>query len=504
MKKSLLSLTVFLITSLVSVFAQPALELIITWSNEDTSTTGLKALEDNYGNLFILSDIDWFEKSSVNGIPIEGPFSLGTGITKISESGQKIWSYLYPTQNVVKRGKAPATSFMMNSNDEIVLPYTSYEGFLFCYSIGDAVFASESDKKAVMSIDPKRGGIIHNEQYVNDYLCDWDKMEGIKETEWGYVLLYHNSIDDILYIETLNHNFEVTDISAYPTYREMAVLSEFEDKVFILSSKSISVLDYDANVVENYNIDVEDEIIASPNSYAENENYHVVGMGGIDYNSSSSISILYLFDKQGSILSEKLYSDKLIRDVEISESNQILVLFDLSKSKYDSIPKPVRVSQYDIDLNHIASGDYGFPYIHTGDISLTNDQKGFMVTGTRLTSIIDAEHGREADQVYFLKGQLSDLIVSNENITQNSIDIKVFPNPTSDFLTINIVDNSISFDKINYTLMDSYGREVENGVIPNKLSNIAIKGLPSGIYYLKIWSNQEVWSVQKIFISKDS
>jgi len=331
MKKSLLSLTLFL-TSL-AVFAQSSFELIIPWGSGDTSATGLKALEGNYGNLFILSDIDWFEESSVNGIPIEGPFSLGTGITKISESGQKIWSYMYPTQNVVKRGKAPATSFMMNSNDEIVLPYTSYEGFLFCYSIGDAVFASESDKKAVMSINSEGGGIIHNERYTNDYLCDWDKMKGIKETEWGYVLLYYNSIDDMLYIGKLNHNFEVTNISAYPTYRKTAILSEFEDKAFILSSKNISILDYDANLIENYNIEIEDTIPASPIGYAENENYHIVGMRGIDYNSSNSISILYVVDKQGSTFSKKLYSDKLIRDVEISESNEILVLFDLSKSK---------------------------------------------------------------------------------------------------------------------------------------------------------------------------
>jgi len=154
-------------------------------------------------------------------------------------------------------------------------------------------------------------------------------------------------------------------------------------------------------------------------------------------------------------------------------------------------------------LNHIASDDYGFPYIHTRDISLTNDQKGFMVTGTRLTSIIDVEYGREADQIYFLKGQLSDLIVSNENTMQNLADIKVFPNPTSDFLTIDIPDNNILLDKINYTLIDSHGREVENGVLPSKLSNIAIKSLPSGVYYLKIWSNK-VLLTKKIAINRSS
>jgi len=216
------------------------------------------------------------------------------------------------------------------------------------------------------------------------------------------------------------------------------------------------------------------------------------------------ISTLYILDKQFNTLSKKTCVDKTIRGVEISDNNEILALFDLSKNnKYDSMPKPVRVTQYDINLNAIASGDYGFPYIHTSDISLTNDQKGFMVTGTRLTSIIDALDEREANHIYFLKGQLSDLIVSNENTMQNLIDIKVFPNPTSDFVTIDISDNNILLDEINYTMMDSHGREVENGVLPSKLTNIAIKSLPSGVYYLKIWSDK-VLLTKKIAVNRSS
>jgi hypothetical protein len=70
---------------------------------------------------------------------------------------------------------------------------------------------------------------------------------------------------------------------------------------------------------------------------------------------------------------------------------------------------------------------------------------------------------------------------STENL-QNTIELKVFPNPVQDNLNIqtNISGNA------NFKVLNSIGQEVKKGIIPDKFSAINISGLPDGYYTIEI------------------
>lgn len=498
MRKQLFSLLIVCLSTF-HLSGQDTFEMLISWDNQgDTSITGFVVAEHIDGEFMLLGNVSLFEDLT-NGIPIEGPVELGTSIIKISETGEKIWSYLYPTQGIPNRGQIATSHFIIDSNNEIILPYSRYVGLLYCDSLYSNS-ASDSHKKAVMSIDIETGDIIYNEQYLDDYLCNRDRIIAVKEMNWGYVLLYYENLYNLLNIEKLNHNFEIITSNTFAVQGKTILTSEVNEQILILSNTNISVIDYESNILlNNHSIEVEDTAWTSNIKYAENIDYSVIGMTGSDYNNLNSISTIYVLDNQFNTLQKRLYINESIVDVEITDNNEILVLFDLSRrSWFDTITKPVRITQYDLDLNTVAIGDYGFPYTHCQDISLTNNQQEFLVTGSQLTSIIESES--EADQVYFLKARLDDLVVSNELPHQEEVKIEIFPNPTNQNITINY-----HFDDLQPTIFiyNITGKVVHmQSLLSNESSKLIKldKSLPSGTYFCHLITNGQVVGVERFVL----
>ena len=496
MSKQLFSLLIACLLTF-HLLGQDTFEITIPWNNQgDTSITGFLATEHVDGEFMLLGNISLFEDLA-SGIVIEGPVELGTSILKISESGEKMWAYLYPTQGIPDRGQIPTSRFIINSNNEIIMPYSRYVGLLYCDSLYSNS-ASESHKKAVMSINVDTGDIINNEQYLDDYLCNRDRIITIKETDWGYILIYYDSTYNVLYIEKLNYNLEIIASNTFEFQGETILMSDIDENILILSNTNISVIDYESNIlINNHSIEVEDTAWTSDIKYAENINYSVIGMTGSDYNNLNSISTIYVLDNQFNTLEKRLYLNESIIDVEITDNNEILVLFDLSQSWFDSITKPVRITQYDLDLNTVATGNYGFPYTHCQDISLTNDQQGFLVTGSQLTSVI--ESGRKADQIYFLKKRLDDLIVSNELAHQQDVQLKIFPNPTNKNININYNSNHISYQPIIF-IHNIVGKTVHTQLLPINENTAHIElgnNLPSGTYFCHFTANGQIIGIER-------
>jgi hypothetical protein len=79
--------------------------------------------------------------------------------------------------------------------------------------------------------------------------------------------------------------------------------------------------------------------------------------------------------------------------------------------------------------------------------------------------------------------------------------IKLFPNPTSDWLTIDVVNFK---DASKITLFDIYGSVVKELVINNSQDqqNVNVSDLTEGIYFVSIKNNQEQLFTQKLVISK--
>ncbi len=468
--------------------SQETVELLLPWniatdSEQDTSTIGMMALQDAENNYLILMNIQKFSEGG-SGVPIGGYPTIGSGIIKLSEVGQNLWQSLYQTDTFLTSGTVSADQFILNADNQIVLPFSSYVDILFCDSI-NSNSAAFSDKKGLMSIDQETGIIINEERFFEDNLCERDKVEAIRATDFGYVLLYHDYVfTDPFYIEKLNFDFEVIEVDTFQSPLRWVQFSEYEDYFISASQYSLTAIDYEANIEEIINIEVEDTITAVATiKWAENEQYYIIGMNG--YYFGDRISTLYLLDKQGSTVGNLYYDTKVIKDVEITDENEILVLFELINNA-DTIFAALEVTQFDLELNEIGSKIYGFPFVQPTDINLTRDQLGFFVTGTRFKSF-DLDYGKERDQAYFLKDNIDNLLLDQNDILKSS-GIKMFPNPTNSSIKIEI-ENHDHFKELE--IINAEGRLMTRYLLP-KINQVFIN-LPegAGVYFIRIKTRKD-------------
>lgn len=74
--------------------------------------------------------------------------------------------------------------------------------------------------------------------------------------------------------------------------------------------------------------------------------------------------------------------------------------------------------------------------------------------------------------------------------------IQVYPNPTIDYLTLNVGNSDIS--SLNFQLYDITGKLIENKKIASPIETILMGNLPSAIYFLKVTNNNEEVKTFKI------
>lgn len=68
------------------------------------------------------------------------------------------------------------------------------------------------------------------------------------------------------------------------------------------------------------------------------------------------------------------------------------------------------------------------------------------------------------------------------------IDLKIYPNPTSNKLTLNI--NNIDYSSLSYQLNDMQGKCIQNQKIESNSTIISIGNLSKGVYFLSIIKNR--------------
>lgn len=84
--------------------------------------------------------------------------------------------------------------------------------------------------------------------------------------------------------------------------------------------------------------------------------------------------------------------------------------------------------------------------------------------------------------------------------TELNISLSVFPNPTSDNLTLQISD--YNDEKLSYHLFDMQGKLLNNGQVTAQQTHINTSSLPSATYFIHI-VNQENKKVQSFKIIKN-
>ena len=85
------------------------------------------------------------------------------------------------------------------------------------------------------------------------------------------------------------------------------------------------------------------------------------------------------------------------------------------------------------------------------------------------------------------------LTLSTQDV-ENKISIQVFPNPTSDYIYINLAKK----EDLTYKLIDISGRELSTGTISEMQSKINLSEFNSAVYILNIYKNNSSYKSYKI------
>lgn len=74
--------------------------------------------------------------------------------------------------------------------------------------------------------------------------------------------------------------------------------------------------------------------------------------------------------------------------------------------------------------------------------------------------------------------------------------IQAYPNPTIDYLTLNVGESDLS--SLNFQLYDITGKLIENKKITSSIETIRMENLPSATYFLKVINNNKEVKTFKI------
>jgi hypothetical protein len=87
-------------------------------------------------------------------------------------------------------------------------------------------------------------------------------------------------------------------------------------------------------------------------------------------------------------------------------------------------------------------------------------------------------------------------IVLGVEDNQISLNMKAYPNPTTDYLTLTI--DNIELSTLNFQLFDISGKLIESKKITSTTETIRMENLPSATYFLKVVNNNNKIKTFKI------
>ncbi len=94
------------------------------------------------------------------------------------------------------------------------------------------------------------------------------------------------------------------------------------------------------------------------------------------------------------------------------------------------------------------------------------------------------------------QGFLQVTILGNTVSTEEALDldIKVFPNPTTSYLQVELEH----YEDVKYTLIDQMGRIIEQAEISDYLTTVDVSDYAEGIYYLQLFTAAKESKIVKI------
>lgn len=94
--------------------------------------------------------------------------------------------------------------------------------------------------------------------------------------------------------------------------------------------------------------------------------------------------------------------------------------------------------------------------------------------------------------------ELSETLATTENNVEPKAEIFIFPNPTTDFVTINMEGLEFKNGPQSYQLYDIQGKLLKQDTIHENETQINLNDLSSSIYLLQVYVNNKVLKTFKI------
>lgn len=186
-----------------------------------------------------------------------------------------------------------------------------------------------------------------------------------------------------------------------------------------------------------------------------------------------------------------------INDLEVFEDFALLTLVSMIAPSPDWM-----IAVNSIDLR--AGGDWNssisidlFPYDAGTDNGTNYSSSDINNTGGTITSLVNVSPFND-QKIGTLTITLESVVLSDADFTFDS-SIKIFPNPNKGLITINNLSQKI-IKSLN--IYDLYGNIIKESTINSRLINsqINLRNLSSGLYFLKLTSEEGYISTKKIIV----
>ena len=484
-------------------FAQSDIDLLIPYTS-DTSIFALNFLEKPNGNFIILNNNQEFY--AIPGqTPIEGPITYGTGFIKLSNTGDVLANTWFPTNSLAgsgglfSQGRIPSEHFLISNDETIFLPYSIYAGLLEC----DEIFAKPSFKKSAALINDMNFEMIDNNHFPADNLCAVDEIRGTTQISNGnYLILYQDKHIDSLIVEEVDSNLSI--ISTTPVFVDSPFLffDDYADSFITCLPNSCQFFDFNGTSQNSFDFQEPLDLSSVRLKLKTTEDHIIILVNGFTSYPERG-SALTILDRQGGVVAQKAFPDEVLIDFDITINHQIILLSDNSLFDfYDSMPLPLRIQEFNLNLELLSERNYGQPFIQPQMVKCVGNNE-FAVLGTRFKSI-DLINGKEADQVYFLKRSMDDLIpVSNKLVTVEYSLIAISPNPASDEINISL-NEPHQMDEGGFQFLDLSGKVLlEFQMAKGDLSfTLNVEKYPNGVYFLTYSKKGKAAFSEQIIVRK--
>ncbi len=477
-----------------SLCAQTTFEKVFH-SSEDTSSVGIYSLPLANGEVILLHDKYNFNPSAT-GIPFHGEAKFANILTKLSKEGNPIWSTRLIPGKVDK--------LILDNQNNIIIPFIINIGYQACEE--NIYTAMNTDKSGFYKIDFHTGAVL------NKYIPNRQDKDCIShhiiashiDPENNLKLLLFDDNHDDFFLQTINTEFSTTseeeDIDLaynnnyYYVYKDN-ILHEDTDNIFAIHANRDSLFTFNnqGKLINQIALSLPSDGEFYLNS---NSQFILARTKRFIYESGDNRCRLDIFTHKGLLIDSLIFPmNEIIVDAKLTKDNKIVTISQIGGfHSYENLPeKPLLIKVFDLKLNLLGQKEYGFKYVRFRHMTFTEENE-IVITGTRYKST-DFNNGLEADQVYILKENISNITEGNDSDINSELSFLNFnPNPTEGELIGEY--HLIAPACVQYSVYNAWGVQLINAKAKLQLAGyhlikLDLSPFANGKYFISFQVNGE-------------